>query len=178
MIIGMSLFLIILVLYPLYINHVDTSIEISVLEKTKTEKQKKIDEIIAIQRLFTASGSSEIKSKVLKYNHAFDTSNIMEVVMLNKFTKDSLLSPAQVKIGAIAIDKGKKLPSGLSLANVSVMVSADTPDQIVSYITYLTTESPYAFTIDSITLPLDTATLPQDNKGLSLSLSLGVYYYE
>ncbi len=171
-IIGISLLLITLVLYPLYTNYVDSSIEISVLEKSKAEKQKKIDEIKAIQLLFTETGSSDIKSKVQKYNHTFDTSNIMEVVMVNKYTKASTLTPSQINIGSISVDKGKKLPSGLSLATVSVVVSADTPDQIIDYLTYLTTESAYAFTIDSIALPLDTATAAQDNKGLSLSLSL------
>ena len=29
-------------------------------------------------------------------------------------------------------------------------------DDVIDYITYLTTNSPYAFTIDSISLPLDT----------------------
>jgi hypothetical protein len=172
MIIGISLFLITLVLYPLYTNYVDSSIEILVLEKSKAEKQKKIDEIKAIQLLFSGSGSSDMKSKVQKYNHAFDTSDIMEVVMVNKYTKASTLTPSQINIGSISVDKGKKLPSGLSLATVSAVVSADTPDQIIDYITYLTTESAYAFTIDGISLPLDTAVAAQDNKGLSLTLSL------
>lgn len=177
-IIGLSLFAITFLLYPLYVEYVDTNTQVVALEKSKAEKQKKIDEIVAMQQLFSGTGMSEIKSKVQKYNHPFDTSNLMEAVMVNKFTKASVLSPAQISIGGITVDKWRKLPSGLSLGTVSVSVSAETPDQIIDYITYLTTESNYAFTIDSIVLPLDTAMAAQDNKWFSLSLSLGVYYYE
>lgn len=177
-IIGLSLFLIVFMLYPMYISYIDTNITISNLEKSKAEKQKKIDEITAMQRIFTGSGSSEIKSKVQKYNHVYSTSDILESVMVNKFTKASEFTPSSINVGSISVDKWRKLPSGLSLANISVVVSADTPDMIIDYITYLTTESNFAFTIDSINLPLDTASAAQNNKWLSLSLSLWVYYYE
>lgn len=177
-IIGISILLIVMVMYPMYITYTDTSVVISSLEKSKIEKQKKIDAITAMQRIFTESGSSDIKSKVQKYNHSYNTSDIMEAVMVNKYTKATELSAPSINVGAVSVDKWKKLPSGLSLANISVVVSADTPDQIIDYITYLTTESRFAFTIDSISLPLDTASLAQDTKSLSLSLSLGVYYYE
>ncbi len=177
-IIGISILLIVMVMYPMYITYTDTSVVISSLEKSKIEKQKKIDAITAMQRIFTESGSSDIKSKVQKYNHSYNTSDIMEAVMVNKYTKATELSAPSINVGAVSIDKWKKLPSGLSLANISVVVSAETPDQIIDYITYLTTESRFAFTIDSISLPLVTASLAQDTKSLSLSLSLGVYYYE
>lgn len=51
---------------------------------------------------------------------------------------------------------------------------------VIDYITYLTTSSPYAFTIDSISLPLDTDPESQYLIGskFSLALSLGMYYYE
>jgi hypothetical protein len=175
---GISIILIVLVIYPMYINYTDTKVVISTLEKTKAEKLKKIEEITAMQRIFTESGSSDIKSKVQKYNHPYNTSNILEAVMVNKYTKSTDLSPSSVNIGTVSVDKGKKLPSGLSLANVSIVVSAESPDQIIEYITYLTTESSFAFTLDNISLPLDTASLAQDSKSLSLALSLGVYYYE
>lgn len=177
-ILGLALFLITLVLYPAYISYTDKRIEIVSLEKTQQEKQTKIDEINKIRDLFSQTGSSDIKAKVQKYNHTFVPSDIMEIVMVNKFTKFSELTPAQVNIWGISVDKGRKLPSGLSLGSVSLTISADNSDQIIDYITYLTTESPLAFTIDSISLPLDTIVLPQDSTGLSINISLGVYYYE
>lgn len=104
-ILGVSLLLIIFGLYPMYISYVDTNITISSLEKTKAEKQKKIDEITAMQLIFTGSGSSEIKSKVQKYNHKYNTSDIMEAIMVNKYTKASELSPSSINIGEISINK-------------------------------------------------------------------------
>lgn len=59
-----------------------------------------------------------MKAKIEKYNHSFNTSDIMEEVMINNFTKSTALTPASITIGSISVDKGKKLPNGLSLANV------------------------------------------------------------
>lgn len=52
---------------------------------------------------------------------------------------------------------------------------------VIDYITYLTTNVPYAFTLDTINLPIDTApteALNGNSGKLSLTLALGVYYYE
>ncbi len=130
-----------------------------------------------MQALFVASGSTEFTKTVKRYNHSFNTSDIMEAVMINKFTKESSLTPPSISIGAISIDNGKKLPSGLSLATISLTLSADAADQIVEYLTYLTTESQLAFTIDSISLPLDTRGTDLNSTRLALSMTLGVYYY-
>ncbi len=174
-----ALLLMVFVLYPKYTSYMDTNIKISSLEQSLSEKQTKIDEIKKMQALFAGTGSNDIKSKVQKYNQKFDSSNIMEAFMLNKYTESSFLSPASIKIGNIAIDKWRKLPNGLSLASVSLTVTADNADQVIDYITYMTTESSLAVTIDNIALPLDTLQKPQDaTTSLSLSLSLGVYYYE
>lgn len=176
--IGLSILLIILVLYPIYTDYMDKTIEVNSLEKTKSEKQVTIDKIKAMQAQFASSGSSDLKDTVKKYSRPFNTSDVMEAVAINSFTKSSTLTPASIRIGNISVDKGKKLPNGLSLWNVSVSITGDTPDQIVEYITYLTTGSPFAFTIDSISLPIDTADLAQDATTTTLSLSLWFYYYE
>jgi hypothetical protein len=154
---GSILLISIFVLYPLYTSYVDTSIEIATLKKIQSEKTTKINAIKKMQALFAGSGSSDIKARVEKYKNKFNTSDIMETVMVNKYTKDTTLSPASIIIGNIDIEPGRKLPSGLSLGTVSLSLSASTPDQIIEYITYLTTESRLAFTIDSISLPIDTA---------------------
>lgn len=177
-IVGLSLLIIIFGLYPLYVSYTDTSIQISALEKTKAEKMSKIDAIKKMQATFAGSGSSDIKARVKKYQHPYNTSDIISAVMINKYTESSPLTPAAIDISSINVDTGRKLPSGLSLATVALALSADTPDQIVDYLTYLTTESTHAFTIDSISLPLDTASIAPSTTGVSLALSLGVYYFE
>ncbi len=177
-IIGVSLLVIIFGLYPLYTEFVDMSTKIGTMEKIKAEKITKIDAIKKMQALFASTGSSDIKAQVDRYKNKFNPSDIMETVMVNNYTKNSLLTPASINIANINIDAGHKLPSGLSLGTVGITLSADTPDQIIDYITYLTTESRLAFTIDSITLPLDTANIAPTTTGISLSITLGVYYYE
>lgn len=97
-IIGIVLLLMGLVAYPLYTSYLDKSTTLSALEKTKAEKQKQMNDIKDMQTLFAGSGSSDFKTKVNKFNHSFNTSDIMEVVMLNKFTKSSALTPAAVNI--------------------------------------------------------------------------------
>lgn len=178
MIIGLTILLVVLVLYPIYVTYVDKDIEISHLETQKSERQGKLDKITEIQAQFAGTGSSEIRDRVKKYDHAYNTSDIMEAVMVNKFTKSTTLTPASINIGSINIDKGKKLPNWLSMANISLAVSGDTSDQIIDYITYLATESKFAFTIDSITLPIDTTVSEQDGNSIALNISLWVYYYE
>ncbi len=177
-IIGCSLIIIIFWLYPLYAEYVDTSTEIATIEKIKSEKITKIDAIKKMQALFAGTGSSDLKAQVDRYKNKFNTSDIMETVMVNRYTKETTLTPASIRVGAITINQGRKLPSGLSLGTIGLSVSADTPDQIVDYLTYLTTESRLAFTIDSISLPLDTANVAPTTTGFSLSITLGVYYYE
>jgi hypothetical protein len=177
-IIGSVLLISIFALYPLYTSYVDTSIEIVTLKKIQSEKTTKIDAIKKMQALFAGSGSNDIKARVEKYKNKFNTSDIMETVMVNKYTKDTTLSPASIIIGNIDVEPGRKLPSGLSLGTVSLSLSASTPDQIIEYITYLTTESRLAFTIDSISLPIDTAIIAPTDAGVSLAITLGVYYYE
>lgn len=98
--------------------------------------------------------------------------------MLNKYTKSTALTPAAINIWGISVSEGNKLPSGLSFGTVTMNISADSPEQIVDYITYLTTESSLPFTIDSINLPLDTANTNQNPTAISLSITLWVYYYE
>jgi hypothetical protein len=154
--IGISLLAITLVLYPLYTNYVDTSIAIHTLEQTQSDKKSKLAELQAMQAQFVGSGSSDLKTQVARYNHKFDTSLIIETIMLNKYTEVTSYSPAQVSIASISISPGRKLPSGLSLSTVSLSIKSDTYKQVVDYLTYLIDETPLTLTIDSISLPIDT----------------------
>jgi hypothetical protein len=61
---------------------------------------------------------------------------------------------------------------------VNVAISATNLEDIIDYITFLSTSAPYAFTIDNISLPIEA---PDDNtpvSGYTLALDLGVYHYE
>jgi hypothetical protein len=117
--------------------------------------------------------------KVKKINQKWNTTDIMQRIMLTDFTKGGSLAPARISIGSISVTRGSKLPSGISLGSVNVAVKAATLTDMIDYITYLTTVSDTLFLLDSINLPIDTN--PSDTSGdggVSLSLQLGVYYYE
>lgn len=86
-IVGLSLFMIIFIVYPLYIEYVDTNTQMSLLENTKREKQAIKDSINTIKTEFNGSGTDAMMSKVRKYNRVFETSKIMSEVMLNEYTQ-------------------------------------------------------------------------------------------
>lgn len=112
--IGISLILGIFVLRPLYTNYLDQQVERTSVEKSQESKQKMLDELIAMQKAFASSGVTDLSEKVKKLNQKFDTSNIMSVIMLNNYTKPTALSQPRISIASISVDKGNKLPSGLS----------------------------------------------------------------
>jgi len=180
-ILALTLFFAVLILKPLYTSSIEKMTLESATEANLEKKVQIRDELAKIEASFTSSGTpSDLVSKVKKLDKKFVVSDIMEAVMLNNFTKNTLSSDARISLGSISVNKGSKLPSGLSLGSVSVEVTGVEMRDVINYITYLTTESPYAFTIDSITLPLDTEV--PDSLGstgnFTLALSLGVYYYE
>jgi len=177
-IIGFSLLIIIFWIYPLYTSYTDTSVEIASLSKSVSDKTGQINTIKNMQERFAGSGSDDLKVKVQKYKNAYSTSDIISTVMLNKFTESSTFTPAMINIWSINVNPGRVLPNGLSLATVSLSITAGDPKQIIDYLTYLVNESAYAFTIDAISLPLDTATDTASTTGITLSINLGVYYYK
>lgn len=180
-VVGIALLVIVFVLYPIYTKYVDASATIHALEITRSEKQTKVDEIKNMQALFAPGNTkNDLAQKVKKYSQSLDTATIMEQVMINKFTEGTKFNPAPIRIASINVGKGAKLPSGLSLATTSLALSADSVDSIVDYLTYLTTDSPLAFTIDNISLPLDTnpTSSVTGTTGVSLAITLGVYYYD
>ena len=150
------------------------------VETNRESKVKMRDELLKIQAEFASGATSDIAKKVEKINKKFEASDIMETIMLNDFTKTGVGTDAKIAIGSISVDKWAKLPSGLSLGHVSFNVSGTDMYDVIDYITYLTTNSSYAFTLDDIILPIDTAPSESLTNGgkFSLALSLGIYYYE
>jgi hypothetical protein len=176
--IGVSLLMMIFVLYPLYTSYADQSTQITRQSTILTQKETELKKISDMQTLFAGSGSSDLKVKVKKYNHSLSIPDILQSVMINTYTQSSTLNQALVEIGGITVSPSKKIPNGLSLSTVTFSVTASTVDVIIEYIDYLTGKSDLAFSLDSITLPLDTAVTPQDATPITLSITLSVYGYE
>ncbi len=177
--IGIAIFFGIFILKPLYQNYIEKETILFALERDFTQKEKEYNDIVKIKEKWNSGSTSDISLRVKKLGRKFNTSDIMQTVMLNDFTKSAIANPAHINISTISVDKGSKLPNGLSLWNVNIAIQGTSIEDIVSYITYLTTASDFVFTLDNISLPIDTA--PGENEiawGYGLSLSLGVYYYE
>lgn len=177
--IGIAIFLWVLFLKPLYETTIEKETTLSTLEKKFTQKEKDYNDILLIKEKWNSGTLNDISARVKKLGRKFNTSDIMQTVMLNDFTKSSIGNPAHINISSISVDKGRKLPNGLSLGSVNIAIQATSVDDIVSYITYLTTASDFAFTLDNISLPIDTN--PGEGDVIlwyGLTLSLGVYHYE
>ena len=176
--IGISLLMMIFVLYPLYTSYMDQSTQITRQSVILTQKETELKKISDMLTLFAGSGSSDLKVKVKKYNHPINTPDILQAIMINTYTESSTLNQALVEIGGITVSPSKKIPSGLSLSTVTFSATTSTVDIITEYIDYLTEKSSLAFSLDTITLPLDTAVTPQDASPVTLSITLSVYGYE
>ena len=177
---GVALLVWVLFFKPLYTGYMDNLTETNTLTKNVQEAEQKIAALQKMQDGFrTGTGQTDLINKVKKIDKKWSEADLFSAVALNRFTQNTGVSPAQIALGTISVDKGKKLSNGLSLWTVNFVVSATSVDAIIDYITYLTTESDFIFTIDSISLPIDTApTDSNQNGGVTLSLALGVYYFE
>jgi hypothetical protein len=162
---------------PLYTEYMDARTEAATATRLESEKKKDLDALIALQNSFASSGSTELVEKVKKLDKKWNEAQIMSAVMLTDYTKGSAYIPAPIEISSIVLDKGKKLPSGLSLGTVTLALTGKSIDDVVSFLTYLTMNSSYVFTLDSISLPLSVP-VQKDVGDIGLGVTLGVYYYE
>ncbi len=193
-VLGITILIGIFVTKPLYEAYQGREIQRATLVTQKSEKTKIYNDLLEMQSTFVLTntgskinsgtlnntGATKFIDQVNRLSKKWDTSEIMAVVMLNNFTlSNSTLTPARISIGDLSVNHGAKLPSWLSLGGISFSVTAGTLTDLIDYIAYLTQSSPYVFTIDAISLPIDTAEPGfMTDKSISLSLSLGIYYYE
>ena len=179
-ILAVSIILAVLVLRPFYIDTIENDV---IANKVQNDLEGRINSysgLLKIQALVESGSTSDLSKKVLQLSQVFDVTNIMQAVMLNDYTKGTLSTDPRIAVGAISVSKWSKLPNGLSLGQVSTTITGGDMYDVIDYITYLTTNSPYVFSIDSISLPLDTdPSKAYVNVGkFSLGLSLSMYYYE
>lgn len=176
-ILALGLIWAIFVLRPAYTSYIDTDTKKVDLTTKQNDMQKNLDALISLQTSINSSGSSEIAEKVRKLNQGWDEAKIMTAIMLSDYTKWNDIVPPSISISTISIDKGKKLPSGLSFGSITLTLSSDSIDNVVDFLTYLTSSSSYIFTLDTIQLPI-TAPAQKETQWVTLPIELGVYYYE
>lgn len=177
--IGIAIVLAVAVLKPAYSTYIEKQ---SLLTVTAGEKTKKTEQLVALKQLqaqFQSGVTSDFAKKIQKLDHKLSNTELMRAVMINDYTRPTGSQNAAISISTIAVDKGVKLPNGLSLAHVNVGIQGNSLSDVVDFLTYLTKDSEYSFILDEISLPIDTA---PDTTGVAggfgLALSLGVYYYE
>ncbi len=147
-------------------------------QNIQISQQKILDSLTVLQTSFQSeSGSTELVSRVKKLDKKWNEPAIIHSIMLNDFTRPIQVSQAPIEIQSISIDKGTRLPSGLSLWNIQLTLQWKTIDDIIDFLTYLTKNTEYAFTLNTINLPLSTP-VTKDESDTVLSVSLGMYYYE
>ncbi len=104
-IVAIGIVCIILVTKPVYTHYIEQARiyqdGISRLESKKVTR----DELLKIQAMFASGATTDIVKKVEKLDKKFISSDIMESVMLNDFTKTSLSTSPRIAIGTIHVDK-------------------------------------------------------------------------
>ena len=87
---------------------------------------------------------------------------------------DSLFSQnTGVSIQSVSLDRGQKMPNGLSMANVNLGLTVTSKAQLSAFLDYLTAEnSPKRYVIKSVDYPFGSSDM-----GGSINLSLGTYYF-
>ncbi len=175
---GIALLCAIVFLKPTYATYIENKSVLSSLEKEQERLTTEYESLKAIKENVGSLLSPEKLERIQKLAKKYDTSDIMSTVLLNNFTKDSANESALISISSISVGKWKKLPNGLSLGNVSISFQGKTIADIITFITYLAQKTDYVFTLDSISLPIDTAPESVMAGSYGLSISLWVYYYE
>ncbi len=173
---AVAILLLVFLARPLFVAYSDTQNQLQVTRSTLSEKEGEYQKILALEAQLHAGGSGATTELTQKIDTDFVESNILEAVMINDFTRSSALGSPQIVIQNISVDRGAKLPSGISRGSVNLSLTSSSVDTIVSYLTYLTTSTPYAFSLDTINLPLDTLQATT-NTPIQLTVDLGVYYY-
>jgi hypothetical protein len=104
-IIGVSIFLTIFGLRPLYTSYMDTTIAAKSIELSKVTKQKTLDDLTLMKESFeNATGSTELTEKVKKLASKWNEADILSSIMLSDFTKGTELTPAPITITSITLD--------------------------------------------------------------------------
>lgn len=158
---------------------IDISTQVTTLASENIQKQTEYDRLKKVAGQLASGATDDMTHRVALLDKRFSVSDIMESIMINKYTATQSGSLPLIEVGNISVSRGSKLPSGISLGQVQVSITAKDVTAIIDYITYLTTQSAYAFTLDTITLPIDTDIAASTAASpLALTLAIGVYYYE
>ncbi len=180
-IIGVSIIIALFFLKPMYSEYISKNAEFIQSQKNLDEKKDKLQTLLKLKDSFKAgSWADDSLKKIQKLQKKWDNSDVIQSIMLNKFTKITAgTNTSSISVSSIAVSKWSKLPNGLSFWSVTVSIQSASIEDIIEYVTSITMDSDYVFTLDSISLPIDTEPDQAVSTGwYGLTLKLWVYYFE
>lgn len=173
---GVAIIVAIAATMPAYNAYSEADLELITAENTRNETELKLKKLES-QAAKIADSNTPLAQNVAKISQDFDTSKILETVMVNTFTTGNAALAARtpmIAIENITLDKGSKEPSGIYRGTVNMTVKASSTEMLVKYLDYLTKNTNFYFSLTEISLPVENAA---SNAEVSLPVRLGVYYY-
>lgn len=186
MILGLAIIVAIFVTRPAFSSYNDAKALLATTESELSQVDADLAKLLANKQKIE-DPNSQLAKQVAKIAKEFDSAAILEAVMLNKYTTPTtaLDMTKTVAIKDIRLDKGAKEPSGIHRGTVNLSLSAKDSAHIAEFLDYLTTHDQFAFSLNDITLPINTqkpatSTLVVGNsqpEEVSVSVTLGLYHY-
>ena len=180
MITGLAILVAVLVARPAFTAYSEAQMELLATETTLSEEQSKLSKLEA-ESAKLADENSELSKNVAKIAREFTPSEIFEVLLLdNKFTVASAVSgqtTPSVSVTDVVAQAGNKEPSGIYRGTVNLKVSAKNPEMIAAYLDFLTSHPKFAFTLNDISLPINTQNPQTAATETTVDVTLGLYYY-
>ena len=177
---GLAILLAVLVARPAFTAYSEAKMELFATETTLSEQQSKLSKLEE-ESAKLADENSELSKNVAKITREFTPSEIFEVLLLdNKFTVASAVSgqtTPSVSVTDVVAQAGNKEPSGIYRGTVNLKVSAKNPEMIAAYLDFLTSHPKFAFTLNDISLPINTQNPQTAATETTVDVTLGLYYY-
>lgn len=175
MILGVFIFVGVLFTRPLYAEYVNSKANIMKLESNLKALNEEYDSLLAVKNSTDAGSGDVLTKKILE---KYDRAGIISAVMFNDYTKGDFWGNPKISIGWVSLTDPSRLPNGLSQSTISISIQWRTIDEIVDFITFITTQTEYAFTLDDISLPIDTDPEWDLPDGYSMGLTFWIYTFE
>lgn len=176
-ILGIAILLAFFWIFPTFSKYNDNSASLSNIESNLANKQAEFDKLKKIEA-DVQSENSPNSAFIKKISQDFVSTDILSAIMINNYTQPKLWvqAGAPIMITNISLDRWSALPIGIYQGKINMTITSNSVDSIVEYLSYLTNNTNFAFTINDITLPIDTLEITEA-KTISLPISLGLYYY-
>ena len=103
--IGVSILFGVLAVKPLYTSSIETRSALATVNASIEQKTSDKEKLIQIKNMSSSGMSDAIKAKVTQLDRKFVPSDLMEEVMLNKFTEKQDSGVPTIVVSNISVDK-------------------------------------------------------------------------